>query len=386
MKKIISVIVAVIMLSAMICTAAFAEAEYVSPGNIIVPYTSGDNITIDGTLAQGEWSETNKIQLNETNLGCWYMQPFVGPIDFYYSWGDKGLYIAAVVSDELMGTTGSQIDPDGGAGGGTRFQLAFNPGGIIADDYMGLFFSFLPTKNLEGAEHEFVVDCWRHNWEDSDNGAVQVEEGEEGYIGRYSYVYEGDTIVGWKMEAILPWVFIASPDREWGLDDDYEYEELNLTKFNPKDEDRSRAFLTATIAYVQEPGTNTGRTATNGDPSVWEVDSYDVILFLAREGELERETVTGSFKTNPPATQTDAPATDAPETNAPETNAPDTKAPETKAPDTKAPENTTKDTKPVDKPAENKGGFPVWLIIVIAVVVVAAVVVGIVLAGKKKKA
>ncbi|MBQ3870228.1 MAG: hypothetical protein II777_06730 [Clostridia bacterium] len=384
MKKIISVIVAVIMLSAMICTAAFAEVEYVSPGSIIVPYTSGDNITIDGTLAQGEWSETNKLQLNETNLVNW-TTPFVGPIDFYYSWGDKGLYIAAVVSDELMGTTGSQIDPDGSAGGGTRFQLAFNPGGIIADDYMGLFFSFLPTKNLEGAEHEFVVDCWRHNWEDSDNGAVQVEEGEEGYIGRYSYVYEGDKIVGWNMEAILPWVFLASPDREWGLDDDYEYEELNLTKFNPKDEDRSRAFITATVAYVQEPGTATGRTTTDGIVT-WEVDSYDVILFLAREGELERETVTGSFKTNPPAPQTDAPATDAPDTKAPETNAPDTKAPETKAPETKAPENTPKDTKPVDKPAENKGGFPVWLIIVIAVVVVAAVVVGIVLAGKKKKA
>ena len=125
MKKIISVIVAVIMLSATFCTAAFAEVEYVSPGSIIVPYTSGDNITIDGTLAQGEWSETNKLQLNETNLVNW-TTPFVGPIDFYYSWGDKGLYIAAVVSDELMGTTGSQIDPDGGAGGGTRFQLAFN--------------------------------------------------------------------------------------------------------------------------------------------------------------------------------------------------------------------------------------------------------------------
>ena len=58
MKKFISIIVAVVMIASLIPAVVNAEedVEYVRSGdngNVIVPYTTGEGITIDGTLAQG---------------------------------------------------------------------------------------------------------------------------------------------------------------------------------------------------------------------------------------------------------------------------------------------------------------------------------------------
>ena len=96
------------------------------------------------------------------------------------------------------------------------------------------------------------------------------------------------------------------------------------------------------------------------------------------------------------APETDAPATDAPETYAPETDAPETDAPETDAPETDAPETDAPETDapetdapatdaPVATPAEpEKKGNTGLIIGIVAAVVVVGAVVGIVL-GKKKK-
>ena len=143
MKKLISISVVAVMVASLIPAVVSAEdIEYVRPGDngfIDVPYSTGENLKLDGIIDKGEWSETNKIALNETNMIGWFANDFTGPIDYYYTWGDRGLYMAAVVSDDLIV---NGLAAPGGVN--TRFQIALNPGGLICDDYAGLFFSIGP--------------------------------------------------------------------------------------------------------------------------------------------------------------------------------------------------------------------------------------------------
>lgn len=401
MKKLISVIVAVIMIASLIPAVVNAEAdeEYVRSGdngNVIVPYTTGEGITIDGTLAQGEWSETNKLALEgKKTMKTWGIGVFEGTIDFYYSWGDAGLYMAAVVYDNLIG--------DGASDGAlaTRFQIALNPAGIICEDYPGLFFSLTPLNDSD------EVMLMRHNWQTgtADDGYF-VEQGEDGYAGKYTFIKDGENIIGWNLECIVPWEYIATADRYTDLDDT---DEIYLTNFNPKDENRARAFCTATIAYVQHHApdaasiTSTARTCTDGDPSIWTVDSYDLILLFALPGETDRSTeteyFTGNVVTEPDTTDadvtteavTEADATTGEETE-PTTESETAVETEDNATTTEAEPagDATTDAPTTDKPTDDKttGGLstPAIIgIIVAAVVVVAAIVIAIVL-GKKKKA
>jgi len=390
MKKFISVIVAAVLVAAMI--PAVVNADYTRPGNdgnIIVPYTSG-GITIDGTLAQGEWSETNKIRLDETNLVGWVGESFTGPIDYYYSWGDAGLYMAAVVSDDII--------EDGLSEGGlaTRFQIALNPAGIICDMYAGLFFSLTPVADSD------EVILYRHDYEMNNNQAYDASD-EEGYEGKYTLIKDGEDVIGWNLECVIPWYMIASEDRYADLDED---DEIMLTNFNPKDENRARAFCTAQIAYVQcnnpDGGVfGTGRTCADGEAGVWTIDSYDIILLFALPGETNRSTETEYF-TNTSSDGTTAAedvTTEADETTEPENTTDadtETEPAVTTDGETKPDATTTEgeDSTPVttDKPADttpsgDKGGLPTGALIAIiaaAVVVVAGVVIAIV-AGKKKK-
>ena len=299
MKRFISILVAAMMIAAMIpaiVNAAADEDDYVSPGNIIVPYTSGDNITIDGTLNDGEWSETNRLVLTASkNFLSWAGFPeYRGQIDFYYSWGDKGLYMAAIVLDDTL---------EDGIGYGnlaTRFQIALNPAAIIDEDYNGLFFSITPEDETD------TVHLYRHNWE---SGSVDggYDATEEGFEGKYTFKKDGDDIIGWNLECMIPWDMIATADREEELDVD---DSIPLTSFNPKDENRKRAFCTATICYVQcntpDGGLETlGRTATDGDPNDFSTASYDIVLLFALPGETDRSTETEYF------TAGSAPETDA---------------------------------------------------------------------------
>ena len=388
MKKIISAVIAVVMIAAMITTSAIAADmdDYVSPGNIIVPYIEKSNITIDGTLEQGEWSETNKILLNETNLVCWYQVAYEGPIEYFYSWTDEGLLMAAKVSDD-------EIQLNTGSGANTsRFQIALNPAGIIKD-YNGLFFSFCPV------EDEDNVVAFKHNWESSADAAVEIEE-EEGYIGKYTLTKdEEDNVVGWNMEVLLPWSVIAQNDRDIDIDDELD-DAILLDNFNPNDENRARAFLTAKICYVGVSGNElkTGGTFTDGDGTDWNVTSYDIVLFIAEKGKTECETVTeyftlaGSEATEPAEdTQKTGEETQAqnPGENVTEAPAKTEEVKNTEAEQgTKAPEKESE--KASEKAGDNKEGEKknntTLIIIIICVVVAVAVILGIILGGKKKKA
>ena len=302
MKKFISILVAAFMIAAMIPAIVNAEAdeeEYVSPGNVIVPYTSGENITIDGTLSDGEWSETNRLVLEaKTNFKSWGGYPeYRGQIDFYYSWGDKGLYMAAIVLDDTL---------EDGIGVGnlsTRFQIALNPAAIIDEDYQGLFFSIAPEDESD------VVHLYRHNWECNpvagSDGCYDATE--EGFEGKYTFIKDGDELIGWNLECMIPWDMIATAEREEDLDAD---DSIMLTSFSPKDENRKRAFCTATICYVQcntaDGGLETlGRTCTDGDANDFTTASYDIVLLFALPGETDRSTETEYFTGNV------APVTDA---------------------------------------------------------------------------
>ena len=389
MKKLLSVIVAVIMIASLIPAVVNAEAEdeYVrsgNDGNVIVPYTTGEGITIDGTLAQGEWSETNKLSLEgKKTMKTWYAGEFDGTIDFYYSWGDAGLYMAAVVYDSLI--------EDGLANENTlstRFQIALNPAAIICEDYAGLFFSLTPVVDSD------YVALMRHNWETQLDDGYFVE-GDEGYTGKYTLIESEGKKVGWNLECIIPWAFISSADRYADLDEE---DEIELTNFNPKDEKRGRAFCTAQIAYVQcnsHDGAgiaSTARTCADGDPSVWTVDSYDLILLFALPGETDRSTETELFKASEVVTTaeetTDAgnDVTTEEETTEPVETEPETTEAATTEGDAVTDAATTA-APTTDKAQETTGGLPTAAIIgivIAAVVVVAAIVVAVVLGTKKK--
>ncbi len=385
MKKFISILVAVVMLAALIPATVNADDDYVisgDNGHVIVPYTTGDGITIDGTLAQGEWSETNKLSLDGTGtMVCFTGETFEGHIDFYYSWGDKGLYMAAIVHDDLVGD-GAAINESTLS---TRFQIALNPAGIICDSWPGLFFSVCPVIDSD------QVILMKHNWETSADGGTFVEE-EDGFTGKYTFITEGESIIGWNMECVIPWALIATPDRYADLD---ETDEITLDHFNPKDENRKRAFCTAQIAYVQ-CNTSTGgvyataRTCTDGDPSIWTIDSYDLILHFALPEEINNPvTETEYFQPAAPDT-TDEQTTEAQTTEADTTTEATTTEADTTteaANTTDKPAGTTK-TPETTKDNGSQGGPNTGIIIgiiIAAVVAVAAIVAAIVFSKKKKK-
>jgi hypothetical protein len=308
---------------------------------------------------------------------------FDGHIDYYYSWGDKGLYMAAIVRDDLI--------EDGAAAYegalSTRFQIALNPAGIICDSYPGLFFSLTPVSDTN------IVSLFKHNWETSADQMEQVLEEESDYIGRYTFITDGEDVVGWNMECIIPWNLIATPDRYADLD---ETDEITLDHFNPKDENRKRAFCTATICYVQAQSgdgaalVSTARTCTDGDAGNFYIDSYDIILHFALPEEINNPvTETEYFTPETPVDDTTAETTKEDTTKADDTTAEQTKEDTTKAddtteaktdaPTTKAPETTTN--------SGSQGGpnTGVIIAIVVAAVVVIAAVVAVVVLKKKKK-
>ncbi|MBO4423441.1 MAG: hypothetical protein J5879_08370 [Clostridia bacterium] len=397
MKKFLSIIVAAILVASLIpaVVSAEEEVEYVRPGNdgnVIVPYISGDGITIDGTLTAGEWSETNKLILTKASLRPWAGFPeYRGQIDYYYSWGDKGLYMAAVVLDDTL---------EDGIGAGnlaTRFQIALNPAGIISDMYGGLFFSLTPEEDTD------IVHMYRHNWESSADGNYDATE-DEGYEGKYTLIKEGEEIIGWNLECVIPWNMISSEDRYTDLDDT---DEIYLTNFNPKDENRARAFCTATICYVQcntsdGSGLETlGRTCTDGDGNNFNTDSYDIILLFALPGETDRSTETEYFtpeNAQHPETSETQPAETEPAETKEDTEPATTTEPTPVATESEdaAPATSEEGSKaPETQPEGGKASKAAWIIALLAalpfigialgVIIVVVIIIVIVKAVKKKK-
>ena len=306
MKKIISVLIIVLMIASLVAAAVngWSDEEYVRSGDngtVIVPYVTDKDIMIDGTLSPGEWSETNKLALEgKKTMKTWYIGEFEGTIDFYCSWGEAGFYIAAVIYDD-------QIEKGASNEGAlaTRFQIGLNPAGIICNDYMGLFFSLTPVLESDR------VALMRHYWQTTADDGFFVGE-DEGYTGKYTFIQDGENVVGWNLECIIPWDMIATGDRYTDLD---EKDEIYLTSFSPKDENRKRAFCTAAICYIQHYGpesysiSSTARTATDGDASKWTVDSHDLNFLFALPDETDRTTETEYFTENKEPNETTQPVT-----------------------------------------------------------------------------
>lgn len=269
MKRAACALLAFTLLTALL---AVPMASWQAPGIgvVQVPYVYSGGITIDGVMQNGEWSQENRILLSEDNL-----QPFSGsalpdPFEFYYSWGDDGLYMAAIVYDSTLtkSAKGTRLD---------QFQIAFNPAGIIYKDYSGLFFSFMPSDESDD------VYATKHNWQRGDvDGQTNIDD--EGYKGKYT-----ETDTGWVMEVLLPWSLISSKDRTAKLD---ATESITLDNFDPNDAARSRAFCNAIICYIDYSGSQfvaAGRTCNQtvdlGTQKGWTVDTYDITLKFLKDGE-----------------------------------------------------------------------------------------------------
>lgn len=395
MKKILSFIVVATMLMATVLTASAAPTE-MNIGLIPVLYAKSDMITIDGTIDDAEWDETNsKILSCKTNMATWTTE-YPGEIQFFYSWGDEGLYMAAKVIDSTLTFTTIDEEGEDTIAMQDRFQIAFNPCGLIYDKAAGLFFSFYPTcaeGETPAVGTSGSVQARKHNWETGvEDNAQRITEA--GYKGAYTVTEDG-----WDMEVILPWSLIASQDRVYDIID-YNTEADFCSLLDPKNEDRTKAFTQAIIAYVDmeevDGKTNTARTATGVDTTNdWTVASYDITLKFYMEGEsTDDKTVTKYTVDELKALFTDVDWTEYDKEQSGETEGEDV-GDDTVADDTVADADDT--AAATDAPAtgdaatttagdsadDEEGGFPIWIVIVgVAVVAVAAVAIVI---FKKKK-
>lgn len=392
MKKVLSFIVIATMLMAMMLTSAFAAPDSLGIGLVKVLYANADTITVDGTINASEWDETNSLKLKcGTTMESWTTD-YPGEIQFFYSWGDDGLYMAAKVIDSTLTLTA--VDAEGGNTPQDRFQIAFNPCGLMYDDASGLFFSFYPTY-ADGTDPATVtsgtVGARKHNWEENTDDQQDVIEA--GYKGAYTVTEDG-----WDMEVVLPWSLIATKDRIWDIID-YDTEGAFCSVLDPKNEDRTKAFTEAIIAYVdykelEDAAPNTGRTvAEAGKANEWSVGTYDITLKFYMDGEsTDDETVTyytledlkaiftdvdwSAFETG------DEEETEAPDEGGDETNAPSAADTSANGKDTAAAGTNAADTTGTGS-TEEGSNLGLIIGIVAAVVVVIAVVV-IVIAKKKK--
>lgn len=398
MRKILSLIMVAAMLVGMMAINSSAE---MNKGLVKVRYADASTITVDGTVGKAEWDETNSFILKAgDNMASWTGDlVYDDEIQFYYSWGDDGLYMAAKVIDSTFSpseqdTTVETLDTTVMR---DRFQIAFNPCGLIADGYSGLFFSFVPLFNPETEAADTVTSgevlCRKHNWEESAiDGQMTVNGAEATYKGKFTR-----TADGWDMEVVLPWALLSTKDRKYDILDsevlDPQYESKFLTMFDANNEDRSKAFTKATICYVDcEVGSDavlgTARTATAADKAgVFEVESFDLVLkFYKADEDTSDETVTPftvdeikAFDKEPFEQQeADMSATEAPDVEPGEEE--DNKSEETKA-------TTSATTNKADDKTDKKGdesSSPIIWIVIAAVAVVAVVAVVIVVIKKKK--
>ncbi len=396
MRKILSLIIVATML---VSVMAIQSSAAMNIGLVKVLYADSSTITIDGNVGAAEWDETNSLKLKagDNTAGWTGDSVYTDEIQFFYSWGDDGLYMAAKVIDSTFSpaeidTTAEALEVSALR---DRFQIAFNPCGLIADGFNGLFFSFAPTFNPDNETIDTVTGgeliCRKHNWEESNvDGQMTVNGAEATYKGAYTR-----TADGWDMEVVVPWALISTKDRIWDvlandvLPTDVESKYLSI--FDPNNEDRSKAFTKAIIAYVDcEVGSDTtlgtARTATTAEEADnFQVESFDLVLkFYKADEDKADETVTpytvDELKAFDPEPFEIAAQTDAP------TEAPDVDDPSEEDDETKAVTNATTNSKDTTAASgdDDKGGSPIIWIVIAVVAVVAVAVVGIVVAKKKK--
>lgn len=268
-KLILSVIVAAIMIAAPMTVFAFAPV-----GDINVLYGTP---TIDGTLAQGEWSENNKIVVdaNTATATGWLGEvPASFKIDFYYTWDDTNLYFAAAITDPDVMESASGDNYNGDA-----FQISLNVGQVFktAEYERAIFYSW-------GLLADGTVDIFR---QESANNAVIENVG-----------LSSKTATGWQFELAMPWsTLVADVSEKAGVD-------VTVA---------SGLKIGALICYLDHDAAGTlvnafGTSLT--DTLGWDPDAFGINLILVKQEETAAPEVTeapaDTAATSAPATTTTA--------------------------------------------------------------------------------
>ena len=106
MKKFLTSAMAVSMIAALAVSAsAIADEERT---DVTVYYNTP---TIDGTINNGEWDHANALDVTADNAMLWEGSEINNVVYFYYSWDEKGLYLASLCCTLLMTHSRSQSTP-----------------------------------------------------------------------------------------------------------------------------------------------------------------------------------------------------------------------------------------------------------------------------------
>lgn len=245
-------------------------------GNINVPFGTP---TIDGNLAQGEWSENNKIVVDQNTATAdgWTGEvPADLKIDFYYTWDNDNLYLAGIITDPTFMYSASGDNYNGDA-----FQISLNLGQVFksAEYDRAIFYSW-------GCLEDGTVDVFRQ--ESMDN--IVLED-----VG---FSKKLDT--GWQFEIALPWtVLVEDVSAKSGVD-------VTVA---------AGLKIDALICYLDRDEDGTllnGFFTSNTEPGGWDPDVFGITLNLVAKPEAapetEAEADAGSADTAAEAPAAQAPA------------------------------------------------------------------------------
>lgn len=278
MKKTAKTLITVIIA---ICLAAVPMTVFaLTPiGNINVPFGTP---TVDGNLAQGEWSENNKIVVDQNSATAegWTGEvPADLKIDFYYTWDTENLYFAGVITDPTFFYSAAGDNYNGDA-----FQISLNLGQVFKSDdasSRAIFYSW-------GCLEDGTVDVFRQ--ESMDNIVLD----DVGFSKKL------DT--GWQFEIKMPWATLVQ--------DVADKADVTVAV-------EAGLKIDALICYLDHDDTGALVNAfftSNVAPGGWDPAVFGINLNLAAKVE-----VTEAPATEAPADDAAAPATDAPATPAAQT-------------------------------------------------------------------
>ena len=251
-------------------------------GDINVPFGTP---TVDGTLAQGEWSEKNKIVIdkNSATTEGWQGEiPDDFKIDFYYTWDATNLYFAANIFDAAVAYSDSGDNYNGDA-----FQLSLNLGQLFkTDEYdRAIFYSF-------GCLEDGTVDVFRQ--ESMDNSVMDD-------LG-----FSKKTDTGWIFEIKMPW--------ETLINDVVEKTDFAAPTI------AAGLKIGVLICYLDREETGGGLVAASftskEEPGGWDPDIFGITLTLIdnasepapEETAAPTEDTTAPAETSPAAPETTTPA------------------------------------------------------------------------------
>ena len=165
-----------------------APVEYKAVGEVSVPYATP---TIDGVISEGEYPETGKVILNQSNLTAlgWVGEvPAENSIELYYAWDKDNFYLAGNVTDPAFEYSNpGQYDMD-------AFQVSLNIGNVFKTDDgydRAIFYSW-------GLQEEGTIDVIRQ--ESANNDTIfEVGKGQK-------------TDTGWCFEVALSLEMLAEDD------------------------------------------------------------------------------------------------------------------------------------------------------------------------------